>query len=560
MDHYDPNAVIQAANDKLASSGDIEGGSIVFQTALLDWCDEAREGVPNGVDLETLTEAIATLWIAYAQFYANHNQFKSATEAYEQAVSDPVAKHVGRVWLDYARFLEERNKLKSAQEVYIRVLVQDSQTVDEQDQALLWNEFLEMMQKTNPELTLRELKGAVESERVRPEPVASEESTEDAARPTKRPRVDSNASNASMNQQENKTYVVTPESVAQEANVFSEILQQRTLPPDVAGGWMIRDGSGPAFRPEPLLFQPSPPKLADPTAKDLLGAVLALKLIECLLGPAGSVLLNVCQGLWTLQALKEKESKNAIDLLDETTTREYEQLEATLDARLAVAGGAASAVQQMNATERQAFQSTCIQQRENVMTGLAWDFRQVLCLQQQVLSKLNVPGFEGPTVDTSALERQAKICSYLHSAFFLRNRIGETPHVNMLQKQVGRLQAEIQQNGASNSPLPPQQQGHPALISALGQGDSGGYNTYNPAAPFMMPSQQMQFNMPQQQMPMMQGGMQPLYGYQQVQQHQQQPPMMPPLPQQQQQQQQMMLQQQQQGQYGAVPQQYYHQQ
>ncbi|GKY91457.1 hypothetical protein MPSEU_000118000 [Mayamaea pseudoterrestris] len=513
MDKYDPNAIIQAANQKLANDADIDGGSMVFQSALLEWSDDAREGHHS----ETLTEAIATLWIAYAQFYANHKQFKTATEIYEQAVSDPVAKHVGRVWLEYARFLEERAKIKSAQNVYIRVLIQDSQLIDEQDQGLLWNEFLEMMQKSNAELTLRELKAAVESERaLRPETVASDEvEQQDAHRPAKRFRADSFSvpgvfSHEQHQWQDSKTYVVMPEAVAQESNTFAEVIQQGTLPPDVAAGWMIRDGSGPAHRPDPSLFQPSPPKLADPTAKDILGAMLALKLVEILLGPLGSVLLNVCQGLWTLQALKETEAKTAIATLDETMTREHDRLEATLDDRLAVAGVAASAVQQMNESERQAFQSTCMQQRQNVMTGIAWEFRQLLCLQQQVLSKLEVPGFEGgPTVDTSALKLQAKVCSYLHSAFFLRNRIGEVPHVGMLRKQVSRLRDDVQQHGV-HAAASPMGQPSPTPDFAV-PGQPGG--VYNAPASYMVQPQQVQYQQLPQQMMQMQNGMhQPLSG------------------------------------------------
>ena len=516
MDSYDPNAVIQAANEKLARGGDIEAASLVFQSALLEWSDDAREGGQNGVDVETLTEAIATLWIAYAQFYANHKQFKSATEAYEQAVADPVAQKTGRVWLEYARFLEERNKIKSAQDVYIRVLVEDSHMVDEQDQALLWNDFLEMMQKTKPELTLRELQVAVEKER----PVSHDYSMEDETRPTKRPRADPAISSPiHSHAQENKTYVVTPELVTHEANAFADVLHQRTLPPEVAAGWMIRDGSGPAHRPEPSLFQASPPKLSDPTGKDILGVMLALTLIQRLLGPSGSVILNACEGLWTLQALKEQEAKAAMDMQDEAMLREYEQLEASLDARLAVAGPAASAVRQLNESERQAFQSTRIQQRQNIMTGNAWEFRQLLCLQQQVLSKFDVPGFEGPTVEAPSLELQAKICSYLHSAFFLRNRIGQGPHTAMLQKQVERLEEEMEHAGHSMSPMMQSQQGH------LPQ---GGYGAYNGAAPHgMMQPQQMPFQqMPPQQMHMQYQQMPPqqqqqMYGY--PQQGQQQP-------------------------------------
>jgi hypothetical protein len=71
-------------------------------------------------------------------------------------------------------------------------------------------------------------------------------------------------------------------------------------------------------------------------------------------------------------------------------------------------------------------------------------------------------------VDASALKLQSQICMYLHSAFYLRKRIGDAPHVSMLEKQAIRLDKELEQmlqeeqhhqdqqfGGGSNLPLPP---------------------------------------------------------------------------------------------------------
>jgi hypothetical protein len=460
---YDPNMIIAAADDKL-SGNDLEGGQMVFQSALLSWVDDAREGAAG--DAEQMQEAVATLWLAYAHFLAKAKQFKSATEAYEQAVTCPVAGSVGRIWLDYARFAEDRGKLKTAQDAYIRALVgkngQRAAVYDEQDRSLLWYEFLEMMRKTTPELTLDALQQAIEAEAAAegsgaaalPENVMSEMGPEPdgsfaQSPPAKRMKVeDSGAAgarsphNPSTSREESKTHVVTGESVEVEAAVFAEIIQQKALPPEVAGAWMIRDGNTIAQPPQPPLFGPSPPKLSDPTGKELLGADLALAVIERLLTSSGSLLLDICRGLWTLTALKEKEAKVSIDMLDKTMLTESERLDANLEARLSVAGAAFGAVQQMNNSERHAFQSTCSQQRQSLLSGIAWEFRQLLCVQQQVLTKLDVPGFEGPTVDTSTIQLQSSICSFLHSAFYLRKRISDVPHEGMLKSQAERLRRD----------------------------------------------------------------------------------------------------------------------
>ena len=84
----------------------------------------------------------------------------------------------------------------------------------------------------------------------------------------------------------------------------------------------------------------------------------------------------------------------------------------------------------------------------------------LLCTQQQVLTKLQVPGFDGPTVDGNALELQSRLCSYLHSAFFLRARIGEEPHQAMLKSQAERLKSDLASQPTAPQPsdtnFPPQ--------------------------------------------------------------------------------------------------------
>jgi len=69
-DNYDPNMIIQAAEEK-RKQNDLSGAQMVYMSALLDWVDAAREG---GVrDPEQVREAIATLWLAYAHFNQSAN-------------------------------------------------------------------------------------------------------------------------------------------------------------------------------------------------------------------------------------------------------------------------------------------------------------------------------------------------------------------------------------------------------------------------------------------------------------------------------------------------------
>ena len=54
-----------------------------------------------------------------------------------------------------------------------------------------------------------------------------------------------------------------------------------------------------------------------------------------------------------------------------------EELDASLETRLSVAGAASSAVRQMNDNERSAFQQSCYQRRQEALNAIAWDFRTV---------------------------------------------------------------------------------------------------------------------------------------------------------------------------------------
>jgi len=424
---YDPNIVIQAAKDKWAAN-DLDGGQTLFQSALLNWVDDARENA-SGLHPEAIKEAIATLWIAYAHFLRDAQQFKSATEAYERAISCPIAGTVGRIWLDYARFLEERDKLKSAQQVYIRAL-RDQGVTDEQDVNLLWGEFLEMMRQKNPDLTLEQLKQAIR-----------DEATPDAPASSSSDRVPIEETTSTQNSASpSRTHVVTPSEIQSEQVEFSSMLQNAPQDPAFTAAWMVRDGDTPPQPPATALFGPTPPKLSDPTGKDLLGEALALQLVTRLLEASGGVVLQVCQSLWMWTALKEQENTIALKTLDEKLVKESKELQAKLEERLSVAGAAEAAVRAMNQSEEASFQSHCNEERQKILSKYAWDMRQVLWGQQLILGRLAVPGFAGGTVEDSTVELQSRIAKYLHSAFFLRKRIGEKAHQQMLTSQKTRLE------------------------------------------------------------------------------------------------------------------------
>lgn len=253
-------------------------------------------------------------------------QFKSATEVYEQAIHCPVAGSIGKVWLEYAKFLEERSRPRTAQNIYIKALVGDKEgngpaVTNEEDKVMLWKEFLRMIQTTrnNPSLTLEELKSTVEAElgkkqvvpsesasvpaAVTSAPVVADTKTDEDARPAKRSR---------WNKKEpEETVPITPGSIDTAANVL--FTASKNMPPDVETLWYARDGGSHPTPPETPLFSASPPKLGDPSGKDLVGNEAALQILKMMVAKTsdgkslGTALLDLCEACWMMTALKEEE-------------------------------------------------------------------------------------------------------------------------------------------------------------------------------------------------------------------------------------------------------------
>lgn len=174
--HYNPAAVMTAAHAQLAA-GDWEGGQFLFQSSLLEWTDDVREGGAGesstttaiSAEEEQQREAIATLWLGYAQYLVDAKQYKSATRAYDDAMK--ATKAVGRVHAAAALYALERNQRQTAIRIYRNALVGNTNTnnnstaaaaavQDEHDREILWRDFLHMMQESHPNLTMAELQAS----------------------------------------------------------------------------------------------------------------------------------------------------------------------------------------------------------------------------------------------------------------------------------------------------------------------------------------------------------------------------------------------------------------
>lgn len=374
---------------------------------------------------------------------------------------------MGKVWREYARFQKERNRHKSAQKIFLRALVgiegADAAVVeDEAEKNLLWDEFLSMMkkEKNDDNLTLEQLRAAVKTEHMsimQTTAVPKDKKTppndmQDYPHVSKRPKQEHNSIHegnglSSEVGTTNADSVIKVKAVTTSSDELIKLTEN--MPRSLTAEWHARDGDALPSRPEPPLFSCSPPKLKDPSFKDILGTELALKLIRLLIKKSdgdvkGNIILDIARGCWTMTALKEKEARVSVNVLDEKLTKDYEKKESELDARLSAArlsvtGALLSAVQEVNTTEKREFINICNQQRQQLLVNISWEFRHLFATQQQLLTTAGLPGFNGPTVDAASINIQANICAFLHSSFYLRNRIGEEQHLTMLKNQEARI-------------------------------------------------------------------------------------------------------------------------
>jgi len=353
---HDAYTVIQEANAKF-DADDLQGAQMVYQSALLTWVDDATFGSPS--QKQQISSAIATVWIAYADLNRRANMFKAATDTYEAAVNCPIAGTMGIVWSSYAKFQQERNRNKTAQKVYIRALVGENEVhakvANEQECHDLWKEFLEMMQSLNQgeTLSMEQLQDAVRAEynealnvrnantsanvqqgKVKAEPMNQYNDSQQLYTFSQAPQaaeIEEPMLKRAKLADANKTPEPAAVLIASVEAAASEIrLRISVIPPEITAEWLALDGNSLPSIPSPPLFSPSPPRLSDPSGKELLGTEISLKLIQMLISDGhgggvqdstdsnvgGNAILETCRACWLMTALKEREATACIIALD----------------------------------------------------------------------------------------------------------------------------------------------------------------------------------------------------------------------------------------------------
>jgi len=405
---YDPLAITATA---CGTTSDHEEATRIFQTALFSWVDDylarVSEIPPDTSFLSSLQQSIVRLWIEYAQF---QKSLSLAIEAFEAAVSCPVAGTCVSLWKAYGLFLQGKHKLKAAQELYLRVLIGTTTTtsmtrdmlqqqpsvmnvsLSMEDRDILWKDFHSMIMTLRGEQvvthSLQEFKATILYEHATSHSQIIHEDTTTAAAAAAATENDSTYTHGHHQAKASPISIPIPDA-STVVQISKQLVQQvQIVTSDITAEWLARDGASLPTRPEPPLFSPSPPKWGDASGKDILGIDLSLQLIRLLLKNhekdfVGTAILEIAKACWMMTALKEKEALLTLKQLDDSMVNDLQVLDQELQARLSVAGGDGSSTvsaviqQQRNEMERRGFLEMCHQQRNQKLSYIAWDFRHV---------------------------------------------------------------------------------------------------------------------------------------------------------------------------------------
>ncbi len=72
---HNPEDVVNEANEKFANN-DLAGAQMVYQSALLEWVDDASFGESNPVIVKHISDGVAKLWIEFVKLLRKANMVR----------------------------------------------------------------------------------------------------------------------------------------------------------------------------------------------------------------------------------------------------------------------------------------------------------------------------------------------------------------------------------------------------------------------------------------------------------------------------------------------------
>lgn len=150
MDIEDYNII--SLRQELSGCKTVDEGRTLLKGKIFEWSDDYSENLmeSESVDKHTAFDAIVKLWLEWANYEVSKLQYKQATEVYESALEDPIVKQSYTIYKSNAQFCISRNKLAAAQKVYIKGLCNELQ---QDDVDKIWIDLVDFLRSKGKDAT-----------------------------------------------------------------------------------------------------------------------------------------------------------------------------------------------------------------------------------------------------------------------------------------------------------------------------------------------------------------------------------------------------------------------
>lgn len=286
MEAFDAQGLEDKVSQAAKANGSKDDLRDLYEASLLDWTDNYEENWasdPEGEVARFARKQIALLWYNYGRMEASVQGDENRSLAvYEKALHDPFGCLHGGLYLSYVAACSDSKKVR---EIYLHGLVHNK--LSDEDEAAVWTSFLEWTNKQSAPVktTMEELRESVKREMDVTPPSSDDEddSKDDFEAPA-----ESKANEAAAGEE----IVARLETVVR-ATITPELLIKRH-----------------SKRPVMLFAAPQKESIAM-SANSLTEAEIGT--LEAYLGGTllqvrdnGAWILDILQGLWYSQALKER--------------------------------------------------------------------------------------------------------------------------------------------------------------------------------------------------------------------------------------------------------------
>lgn len=334
---------IDSVQRELMGCKTVDEGRTLLKGKIFEWSDDYSENLmdSHSTDKDVAFDAIVKLWVEWSNFEVSKLQYKQATEVYESALEDPIVKLSYIIYKSNAQFFISRNKLAAAQKVYIKGLCNG---LEQDDVDKLWIDLIDFLRSKGKDATstsLENLYNLINADTLKTDstktctpPSSFDESILRNNIPmTPVTQTDSsNNSDYCDDSPRNGTIVLTLPSYLNKSIEWDDI---KRITPEIIRN--IHHNNPPMIFSAPHVA-PMKDGLSSLTADEVnelckflhVSTLVELSAIEGNTGRHCDRIMDILEGLWIVQAIKEKQYHAWKNELKESNQQEYYNITNTI--------------------------------------------------------------------------------------------------------------------------------------------------------------------------------------------------------------------------------------